>query len=160
MIKMSSNGQHFCRDCTKSFHSGHALNTHNDTVHNIDGHMKCKRCQAKFEGYHQTVKHFDKIHSEDNVRTCIICEKTFTTSSARNLHVRKYHSRKNIIFPCSLCTRTFRDKGSRARHFDVEHMGSAFQCNICSKVLKYSSHFSDHIDRHETKIKSRTYLLQ
>ena len=131
--------------CNKVFTSKRDLKSH------FSSHIityDCKWCQRTFGSNRKLVIH-SKVHS--------------------NLHKEDIFQRKNGVFCCDLCNKTFTQREYLKRHF-IRHTGErAFECDECGKRFTQFGHLKEHTITHtdnkpfscdfcSTQFKSKIYL--
>ena len=81
--------------------------------------------------------------------SCKKCGKEYKSSSSLWLHQR--YCIEGIIFGCSLCPASFKQKHNQENHMKGTHEGG-FSCNECSFTTKYNTSLSIHESIHHSGI--------
>ena len=55
---------------------------------------------------------------------------------------------KPTVFPCSVCDRKYKSKGSRDRHFIVHTGKRDHKCHLCDKAFSLRQHLKQHMISH------------
>lgn len=87
-----------------------------------------------------------KGETQQNI--CDQCGKSFV--SAGKLKRHRVNAHQDLA--CSLCDKSFGSPGALKRHKE-KHSKDPLKCEICGKVINYSSHYDRHLQTHFSLIK-------
>ena len=164
-----------CATCGKFFSSRKKLVKH-QAVHKPPSHQ-CDRCAVLFKSRRTLDRHMVTSHGDErpggDLLPCPKCPRSFTTKSGLGRHVKMKHStqirppstiRAKYLsrprkFICRTCCTGFKREGSLKEHIKRKHggqkqvgRGTRLSCNLCSEVLKFSTHKS--LEEHRKKVHS------
>lgn len=147
---------------------------------------KVTDCESSTENHQSSgvSSHFKSSeHFNNSSVVCDICQFSFTEDTILEMHKQLIHSDSSLRsndsvaesengrnYPCLLCTKSFRMKGSLMVHVRVAHNGfpagrlktlnqreqsaqddRSYTCNICDKSFKKENHLTQHMKTHEGK---------
>ncbi|XP_068448854.1 zinc finger protein 271-like [Clinocottus analis] len=78
--------------------------------------------------------------------SCSVCSKTFSQKGHLNYHMTVHSGVKP--FSCLMCSKTFTQKGDLTRHMTVHTGVKPFSCYMCSKTFARKGHLNDHMTIH------------
>ena len=171
---------HKCLTCLKKFCTKDELNSHS-AVHSTIKKFVCSICNALFKFKNNLRKHV-RSHSEDYKFICNYCGRNFSMKGNLKLHIERLHSSKsgycdicvkNVSnmevhmwkhtgerpLKCDLCSSSFSDQNSLARHINFRHkQPDRYKCNVDGCPLKFPSR--PMLDFHVAKLHSTVKPFQ
>jgi len=138
-----------CFQCKKMFGSFKIYIAHMTKLHyNKQTEYTCVLCNKdkRFKNIETFNRHL-KIHYDPLSYKCTPCEKGFTRADQLIEHNKRHHQPRTKI-TCSECSKTFADKGSLDRHFNLSHKkekNNVYTCLICLKNIKWAGNFTRHM---------------
>ncbi|XP_034070945.1 zinc finger protein 32-like [Gymnodraco acuticeps] len=89
----------------------------------------------------------DSIRSAgENTFGCSLCEKTFTQRGNLNRHMRIHTGEKT--FGCSVCKKSFGQRGDLKKHMRIHTGEKPFSCSICKTSFGQRGHLKYHMRIH------------
>ena len=138
-----------CTVCNKLFRTNHKLKCHMETHAENNAKHVCTftNCNKAFKSKIGLQEHAAR-HTGDFNFTCETCHKKFLLRSYFLAHQR-IHSKANLkVFPCSLCTKTFKSKQNLIDH-EACHLGlKYYKCEVCEKSFTTKTHLDCHLKTH------------
>lgn len=138
-----------CTVCNKLFRTNHKLKCHMETHAENNAKYICNftNCNKAFKSKIGLQEHAARHSGEYNF-TCETCRKKFLLRSYFLAHQR-IHSKTNLkVFPCSLCTKTFKSKQNLIDH-EACHLGlKYYKCEVCAKSFTTKTHLDYHLKSH------------
>ncbi|KAJ8719916.1 hypothetical protein PYW07_011959 [Mythimna separata] len=166
--------EHLCTACPKRFCTKTELKTHL-LAHSTEKKYSCPLCNVLFKYQSNFRKHVRK-HSEPNRFVCNHCGRTFSVKGNLKSHIDKQHSEKsgqctvcskNVAnmevhmwrhtgqrpLKCELCTSSFYEMKSLARHMNYRHKATdRFKCTVKECLMTFPS--KPMLDFHVAKLHS------
>uniref|UniRef100_UPI00358F475F uncharacterized protein isoform X2 n=2 Tax=Myxine glutinosa TaxID=7769 RepID=UPI00358F475F len=88
-----------------------------------------------------------KIHRKDKLYVCSLCCKSYTQSSSLVVHMRSHTGERPYV--CSICGKCFAHSSSFYLHKNVHNEDRPYKCTLCEKAFKYSHHVKTHMNVHK-----------
>lgn len=99
------------------------------------------------QGYNSS---FDLTTSNISKNTCYkcgYCGETFILALQLERHACS-NNKKGNSYECNICQKLFRYKSEYTNHIRVHTGEKPFKCNVCSRSFSQSSHLSTHLRLH------------
>ncbi|XP_072165810.1 uncharacterized protein [Diadema setosum] len=193
-----------CKFCPKKFRAHHLVLKHEKIVHIKSGRFKCEYCSKVFMEEYRYMLHLrshtkdrpfkcsecpqsfasesalanhQPAHRGERPFKCEVCGKAFRTRKYATTHKRRQHTEPSVLWQCSFCDKTFKDKTGLVRHerchkgirphvcltcgkaFGTKytlqshmhvHTGEKpFKCNVCGQRFGLNHHLTTHMIRHQ-----------
>ncbi|KAH0819628.1 hypothetical protein MTP99_005669 [Tenebrio molitor] len=142
---------HKCGDCTRSFRTSKALQSHVKHVHlGLADPVQCHVCGKSFKYYTSLNMHLISHNPEPHLKfTCEICDKKF---ALKRQYVNHLISHDTTRFACDLCGKKLKRKENLQKHREIFHENkSKYQCDVCRKCYWKEEDLARHKIRiHET----------
>ena len=149
-----------CEYCQKTFSSLMTLNKHIKNIHrkknvgllkkpNNTGFLKTHKCEfcGNFFSTRGTLKQHKNIHKKDKLFKCILCQKSFVAESRLTRHKREVHEGKTEK-KCGFCGKKFSRGDALKVHIYTVHEGHRdYKCEYCDKSFKQRSSLNGHYKR-------------
>lgn len=166
--------EHLCTACPKRFCTKTELKSHL-LVHTTEKNYSCPLCNVQFK-YKSNLRKHMRQHSEPNRFVCNHCGRTFNVKGNLKCHIDKQHSEKSghctvcsksvadmevhmwrhtgqRPLKCELCTSSFYDTKSLARHINYRHKATdRFKCTAKECLMTFPS--KPMLDFHIAKLHS------
>ncbi|XP_028516179.1 zinc finger protein 585A [Exaiptasia diaphana] len=154
-----------CFKCNLGFKCERHLENYEKIIHNGTKPFKCDSCDKVF-AHKNSLKihkeaHKNKVSSnlersgvlhhakkQQSIQTteksfkCTICHKTYKQKGYLKLHIQIHRGEKE--FTCSICRKTFSSKRSLNVHHRMHSGEKPFKCNICNKAFRQQHHLKSH----------------
>ena len=99
--------------------------------------------------------HDRRMRNRQKQFKCLVCPEAFSHISHLKSHVHHEHGDANEAFPflCSICNKGFFTRWTFKQHNEQHTPG--FNCHICDKTLKFTSHLLKHLETEHNVRKCR-----
>ena len=155
--KKSAHSSIICETCGKQFSQKANLLKHK-LIHLDKKPFPCKVCNKAFRQKANLQRH-ELIHSKDRKTvSCTECNKTFRCSWSLKQHMKNHAVANNVVVPpptdnllygCSICGQTYKDKDQLQMHFSVHQAPSAFGCGVCNQIYSTKDELLEHMKKHD-----------
>uniref|UniRef100_A0A673W9K0 C2H2-type domain-containing protein n=1 Tax=Salmo trutta TaxID=8032 RepID=A0A673W9K0_SALTR len=143
----------FCSDCGKSFTREEHLKTHQrfhcsngEGSPSISGDPEQAKNCCLDYTYLHTLKSHELKHTGEKSYKCSVCEKSFNQKGNLNQHMLVHTGEKP--FSCSVCGKCFTQKANLTAH-QLSHTGEKpFSCSICRKGFTQKAYLKQHQKLH------------
>ncbi|KXJ28167.1 Zinc finger protein 320 [Exaiptasia diaphana] len=156
-----------CMKCNLGFKCERHLENHENIIHNGTKPFKCDSCDKVFahknslkihkeahknkvssnlerSGVLHHTKKQQAIQTTEKSFKCTICHKTFKQKGYLKVHIQIHRGEKE--FKCNICNKDFATKSSLQTH-NLIHQGQGekpHKCTICDKAFAYKSTLNSH----------------
>ncbi|EAA12990.4 AGAP011418-PA, partial [Anopheles gambiae str. PEST] len=132
-----------CTICNIKFRHKGGLRGHNNRKHNDQTNCSCDICGMKFQDKRGLRAH-GRVHSDEKPFACQFCPKRFKSPNAHRTHELIH---KGVVFPCTMCDKTYTYKSLLNMHRAKHNLGEYFECKICSKKFRHRGGLNGHLNR-------------
>lgn len=138
-----------CGDCSLTFTSQRALESHSAKKHKKSRPYKCNTCSASFLFKQNRDRHIVEVHDGKRPHQCphAGCGAAFKNSSGLKQHTRTVHD-KQRPFKCDQCTSSFGQRNHLTQHIVVVHLRRKnFRCTVCGTSFSNRGNLNQHVRR-------------
>ena len=128
-----------CDHCDKDFATGAVLKYHKSVAHGYAKPFSCKRCDATF-----VYKSLLEAHMK---KTCRKQHPAIKPRIDRGDATFEEEEDGSFKCPAEGCGKTYKDKGTVKRHFDVNHTKRCYRCPECGKEYTTATMVKYHMAR-------------
>uniref|UniRef100_A0A182PBH7 Uncharacterized protein n=1 Tax=Anopheles epiroticus TaxID=199890 RepID=A0A182PBH7_9DIPT len=126
-----------CKICNLKFRHKGGLRGHNNRKHNDQTNCSCPVCGMKFEDKKGLINH-GRVHSDEKPFACKFCPKRFKSPNAHRAHELIH---QGVVFPCTLCDKTYTYKSLLNMHIFQDSKISYAVCIDChNKLQKFAAY--------------------
>ena len=158
-IVLHENGEcHQCQECKQKFLRKTDLQKHCKTVHGGEllSNVNCSTCGLKFAEQQSLEVHYKNSHctaaaaweDSDKKELCGLCGEKFKDKEAMIVHMQTHHTSPSVTdskpYSCTICQKTFVQKGHLNRHFknhQADTTGDLKQCKSRQEGAEQRSTF-------------------
>ena len=138
-----------CEFCGKSFARTVELKLHIDSKHLIVLRFPCSCCERNFATLKAQREHETRIHQtkKNAIYECLQCKKSFPLRESLRIHSFEHYEGK--VFNCSIenCKKFFKTEASLKLHVKSHSKVKQYHCNRCKKSFIQSSGLGKHLKR-------------
>lgn len=134
-----------CDECGRTYMTDNSLRHHKKCSHS--GGFTCPRCWQNFPTLEARKEHQSKT-MKCMAYGCIYCTERFLSWKAKNKHLVEKHNKPNVIYKCSECTKSFKNRRSYNTHYQKIHISSGFKCTCGIKCWSQNQ-----LDQHKASCK-------
>ncbi|XP_035711252.1 zinc finger protein 184-like [Folsomia candida] len=144
-----------CQICRKTYKNPVSLKHHVSLIHTNRVRFPCPTCRQTFAELSYLQRHEATVHAAEP-RPCLPCkfercEKTYLDKAALRSHVKMEHSDNPVRFPCPLCGREFKQRGSLRTHIAIHTTEKTYKCTTCGRSFATLVCMKNHEDTHKDK---------
>ncbi|KAJ6641337.1 Zinc finger protein [Pseudolycoriella hygida] len=156
-----------CPICSKGFYKKKSLDIHIQRVHIDDqrkrmnskgevaetmivetnGEISCKECGKICPTRYNAISHISMVHLKVRNFQCSVCDKSFYQKGDLNDHYRLHTKEKP--FSCQFCSYTSRKRSMLVTHERAHTNERPFQCPRCPCAFKRSYVLKNHLKYHD-----------
>ncbi|CAK1548521.1 unnamed protein product [Leptosia nina] len=138
-----------CDLCDSKFFTKSDLNIH-QLRHSDETPFECVACGLKFKRLILLKRHERIVHADLPQHSCPNCPATFLSEDELMLHQQKHAKKKDSIYVCKTCDKSFTVKATLLRHIAVLHEREPeYKCEYCPErfgsMQKLSRHLKTHV---------------
>ena len=123
-----------CNQCDRSYSVLKDLNLHIKGKHENDARLQCKICLQRFSKFSSVKDHMKGVHAKDLVKLDV-------KNNKKDVHQKDF-----VKVICDICSKTYRDKKSLDRHYDVVHKAlKNYKCQKCNKSYGRPENLAEHV---------------
>uniref|UniRef100_UPI003AB0470F uncharacterized protein n=1 Tax=Centroberyx gerrardi TaxID=166262 RepID=UPI003AB0470F len=130
-----------CNHCPKSYSKLRHFIAH-EWKHTGQRPFQCPQCSMRFKIDSDLVTHL-RVHTREKPFLCADCGKAFSCRSNLTRHLNMIHSqaRNERQHSCSLCEKSYKEKGALKKHEKSKHLHELFRypCLDCGKMFSSSA---------------------
>ncbi|CAG00066.1 unnamed protein product, partial [Tetraodon nigroviridis] len=148
--KAEGDKKYNCRFCTRTFMKARNLRRHILT-HNEVNPYRCKACNSCFSRYDHLKVH--QTHCKRDRTRLEVCIPKISLDDVGKGWQTKYSfetSKKQDMFDCQFCSKSFSTQSVLARHNSVFHLAGSFKCAGCGSSFMHQSSLRKHIKKKRT----------
>ena len=141
--------RHSCPKCKKIFITKKELDSHVGMIHSEEDVFKCVQCSKKFGNSKSLRLHqwWNHSKSAECKKKCHDCGKGFFRFAALRRHMQLKHN-SDPLLSCSICERSFRDRGVLKRHLGTHSDTTTTTCEKCGKSFRDETNLKVHMLSH------------
>lgn len=157
-----------CDQCEKRFKSKHRLHQHVKLKHDMSNQQICPQCGVTFLNMTSLTLHLDTHNPEREKRACHLCGKyVFHLNRHLEAHVREtvacdecgkelrgknalkthkkmMHNKDAPVYPCTVCSKSFRSKYKLSEHLSIHTGVKKFTCYFCPEQFAAATNRTKH----------------
>ena len=139
----------FCDKCDYSCRRKEQIKIHKATKH--EGfRFKCTKCELEYQTI-RSLKEHTKAEHEGVRLECKECDFSAKTRNILRNH-RIKHDKERRQFPCTQCTKIYKNKRGLSKHIKTKHDKIGIKCEKCQFVVLSEKRLKEHARKHERPI--------